>query len=405
MSVVGVLAGMLVYLLFLFPGRFNDVPLSEMILDGLPLFPDWVPLTWASNAITAASSGSFSFVLPFILTLVLAVIFVLITSSLVDRGFRTGWVKLSEGGGKKRKKNIRKKSGPKLNHPVIAVGKKEWLILKRDIREWLSFIPIFIFMFAFVFTAFFSGDFNINDIRGFPEITWPVTQLLLLFIYGITNAQFASFSIAREAKSTWILEILPLSGKEIVIGKLWISWLVPFVLLTGIEIASGIFLGWTALQFVAGIIMKAALTVGMSGIGMWFGAIGAKYNPQNPQNRLRFTPAILMMVASFVYLFLALIPFAIMLIPAEAAEFVGEVGSMSGFIGTAASFIYTILLWKQVSATLVMFAGIVLMLIVSLGVAYLFAVLSARRIEEGIDIEMVQPAAAKPLFGKRSGEL
>jgi len=405
MSVMSVMAGMLVYVIFLLPGNTNEEPLSEVILSGLPLFPEWVPLTWASNAITSAGTGSFSFFVPFLLMLVLAIIFILVTSALVDRGFRTGWVKLSEGSGKKRKKSTKKKSAPKLNHPVIAVGKKEWFSLKRDLREWLSFIPIFIFMFVFVFSAFFSGDGNVNDLRGFPEITWPIAQVLLLFIYGMTNAQFASFSIAREARSTWILEILPLSGKEIVFGKLWISWLVPFVLLTVIEIVAGFYLGWTAVQFIWGIAMKAVLSAGLSGIGMWFGAIGAKYNPENPQNRLRFAPALLMMIASFAYLFAVLIPFAIMLIPAEAAEFVGEVGNMDGFIGTVAGVIYTVLVWKESSAVLVMVGGFILMLAVSLGVAYLSALLSARRIEDGIDIEMVQSAAAKPLFSKRSGGL
>jgi ABC-2 type transport system permease protein len=405
MSVMSVMAGILVYVLFLLPGNMNEEPLSEVIISGLPLFPEWIPLTWASNAITAASTGSFSFFVPFLLMLVLAIIFILVTSTLVDRGFRTGWVKLSEGSGKKRKKSTKKKSAPKLNHPVIAIGKKEWFALKRDMREWLSFFPIFIFIFVFVFSTFFSGDGNVNDLRGLPEVTWPITQVLLLFVFAITNAQFASFSIAREAKSTWILEMLPLTGKEIVFGKLWISWLVPFVLLTVIEIAAGIFLGWTVLPFIGGIVMKAVLTVGMSGLGIWFGVIGAKYNPENPQNRLKFAPSLLMMIASFVYFFLALIPFVAMLIPAEAAVFFQDAGNMSGFIGTVAGFIYTVLVWKEASAVMVMIAGFILMLVVSFGIAYLFSELSARRIEQGIDIEMVQAAAAKPLFGKRSGGL
>jgi ABC-2 type transport system permease protein len=405
MSVMSVMAGILVYVIFLFPGRTNDQPLTEVILAGLPLFPEWVPLTWASNAITASSTGSIGFFVPFLLMLILSVAFITVTSMLVDRGFRTGWVKLSEGSGKKRKKSISKKAGWKLNHPVIAIGKKEWFTLKRDMREWLSFLPILIFMFVFVFSLFFSGDGNINDLRGFPEITWPIAQIILLFVYGMTNAQFASFSVAREAKSTWILEILPLSGKEIVFGKLWISWLIPFILLTFFDVAAGIFLGWSMQQLLGGIVMKAVLSVGLSGIGMWFGAIGAKYNPQNPQNRLRFAPALLMMIASFVYVILALIPFVILLLPAEAAEFVGQIGNMSGVIGSTAEFIHTVLIWKQTSAAMVMVMGILIMLLVSIGIAYIFSILSAHRIEKGIDIEMVETAAATPLFGKRSGSL
>src|SRR5690625_4977549 len=82
MLVMGAMSGLLVYVIFLFPGRANDEPLTEVILSGLPLFPEWVPFTWASNAITEASTGSFGFIVPFLLMLVLAAVFILVTSML-----------------------------------------------------------------------------------------------------------------------------------------------------------------------------------------------------------------------------------------------------------------------------------------------------------------------------------
>lgn len=404
MTVMSFISGILVYLLFMAPTIANDRPLSELILAGLPLFPEWVPVTWAGDAIIASAAGSIDFLLPFVMIMVLAAVFFILTSTLVERGFRTGWVKLSEGSGKKRKKGAARKSGPKLNHPMIAVGKKEWYAIKRDMREWLVFLPL-VFFFVFGVIGALSGGAELSDLRGPTEVTWPITQAILLFIYAMFNGQIAASTIAREAKSVWILRILPLSGKDVAFGKLWISWLLPFVILTVVEIVIGLFFGWTLIQFVTGIAMKAVITVGISGIGMWLGTIGAKYNPANPQNRLKFGTAFILMIVSYVYLFFALIPYVMLLIPVEAMDFAQMASQdIDGFFGSVAGFVYTVLSWKAASPILVTIAGILLMLIISLGVAYIFTMVSARKIDQGIEIEMVQDTGESSL-GKKPGNL
>ncbi|MFD2761553.1 putative ABC transporter permease subunit [Lentibacillus juripiscarius] len=405
MTVMSMLSGIVAYFIFMLPTMANDRPLPEMILAGLPLFPEWLPITWASDAIIGAAAGSVDFLVPFIMILALAAIFFILTSTLVERGFRTGWVKLSEGRGEKRKKTTAKKSGPKLHHPVIAIGKKEWYAIKRDMREWLVFLPI-VFFLVFGFIGAMSGGASLSDLQGPNEVTWPIAQAIFLFIFSMFNGQISSSTIAREAKSLWILRVLPLSGKDIAIGKLWVSWLLPFGLLTLIEIIIGIFLGWTPLQFISGIAMKAVITVGISGIGMWLGTIGAKYNPANPQNRLKFGTAMILLIASYVYLLIALIPYVMLLLPVEAMDLAQDASqNIGGFFGIVAGFVYTILSWKAASPALVVIAGIVLMLIISLGTAYLFTMMSARKIDEGIDIEMVQDAQTKPSLGKKKGSL
>ncbi|ALX48889.1 putative ABC transporter permease subunit [Lentibacillus amyloliquefaciens] len=404
MTVMSVLSGIFVYAILMAPNLANDRPLSEMILSGLPLFPEWVPVTWASDAITGAADGSFDLFLPLVMIIVLAVIAFIVTSTLVERGFRTGWIKLSEGSGKKRKKKSGQ-TGSQLHHPVIAIGKKEWYAIKRDLREWLVFLP-FVFFFVFGFAGLLSGGGSLGDLRGPNDVTWPVAQAILLFVYAMFNGQIASSTIAREAKSVWILRILPLSGKHIALGKLWISWLLPFVILTVVEIVAGLFFGWTLLQFASGIAMKAVVTIGISAIGMWLGTIGAKYNPANPQNRLKFGTAIVLMMVSYVYLFFALIPFVMLILPVEVMEFTQMVSQdAGGLIGFAAGFVYTVLSWKAASPVMVTIAGVLLMLLISLGVAYLFTMMSARKFDLGIEIEMVQDTGSKAALGKKAGSL
>lgn len=407
MTAMSVLSGIFVYLMFMIPNLANDRPLTEVLLSGLPLFPDWVPVSWASTAVINVANRSMEFLLPFSMILLLAVFSVALTSSLVEKGFRTGWIRLSEGSGKKKKKkSAAKKSGPKLHHPVVAVGKKEWFAIKRDMREWLVFLPL-IFFFIFGIAGFLTSGASLTDLRGPNEISWPIAQAAFLLIFALFNGQLAASSIAREASSLWILRILPLSGKNFAFGKLWISWLIPFVLLTTIEVVIGVFLGWSVIQFVSGIAMKAVITVGISAIGLWLGTIGAKYNPANPQNRLKIGTAFILFIASYVYLFLALIPYVLLIVPVDAIEFLQEViQNTDGFLGMVASIVLTLLSWKASSPFIVGIVGIVVMLVVSLGVAYMFTIASARKFNKGIEIEMVQETNTKSLFkNKKSGSL
>ncbi|WP_456276301.1 putative ABC transporter permease subunit [Bacillus sp. AK128] len=403
MTVMSVLSGVFVYLLFMLPNTVNDEPLTDLLLKGLPLFPDWVPVAWASHAIVESMSGSLQFALPLLMIISLAIVLMLVTSTLVERGFRTGWVRLSEGSGKRKKKSRTNSQKSGLRHPVIALGVKEWYAIKRDLREWLVFMPL-IFFFVFGAFGFLSSGGELSDLQGPSEVTWVIAQGIFLFIYSMFNGSVASATVAREGNSLWILQMLPLTGKDIAVGKLWISWLIPFLVLTVIEIVIGLFLQWTFLQFIGGIIMKAVITAGISGLGLWIGTIGAKYNPANPQNRLTFSSGFILVIVSYVYVLLAFIPYVLLLVPTDAISFVQEISRESGgFIGFVAGLVATMLSWKAASPVAVWISGILLMVIFSLGVTFLTTKASARRFDKGIKIEMVQGSRSSLGGGKAGG--
>src|SRR5699024_1937257 len=128
--------------------------------------------------------------------------------------------------------------------------------IKRDLREWLVLLPI-AFFFIFGLMGFLSSGGNLSEMRGYAEISWPIAQGLFLVGLAFTSGTAAASSIGREGSSLPILRVIPLSGKHIAIGKLWISWLIPLTLLTVLEIIIGVFLGWTLTQLALGILMKA----------------------------------------------------------------------------------------------------------------------------------------------------
>lgn len=398
MTIMSFLAGMFVYLLIMLPNIISDTSITDVILSGLPLFPDWAPMSWGSAAITYAANGSVGFVLPLILLLLLAICSLFLTTTLVEKGFRTGWVRLSEGSGKTKK---RKNTVQGLSHPIIAVGKKEWLTIKRDLREWLIFMPIGIFV-VFVLIGFFSGGGRLGDIREANDISWPIAQAVLLFLYSMFNGNMAASSVGREGASEWVMRVLPLSGKNIAIGKLWISWLIPFVLMTGIEIIAGIFMGWSVLQFVLGIIAKALVTIGISAIGLWLGTLGAKYNPTNPQQRLKFGVSLIMLVLSYAYLVILLFPFGFVMVPIDQIDVSFDLDhGMTGFMGLLASTVLALLSLKASYPVVMTIVGIVVLVLLSIGITVLFIYASAKRFDKGVKIDVVSQTNSKALFGKK----
>src|SRR5699024_2533116 len=160
--------------------------------------------------------------------------------------------------------------------------------------------------------------------------------------------------------------------------------------------------GWTVFQFVFGIAMKAVITIGISAIGLWLGTLGAKYHPTNPQARLKFGISFLLLLASYVYLLLAFIPYILLNIPAEAADFALEVSNdMTGIFAVAAGMNATLLSWKASYPILVGAFGGIAKLIISLGIASVFIYASARRIDKGIEIDMISETSGKSLSGSR----
>ncbi|WP_343272186.1 putative ABC transporter permease subunit [Lentibacillus songyuanensis] len=405
MTVMSGLSGLFGYLLVMLPNIASDKGLAEMLLAGMPLFPKWVPVSWGSDALIAAANGSVGFLLPLVLLVILAALLMLVASSLVEKGFRTGWIRLSEGNTKKKRKRTKKAAvSHKPYHPATAVGIKEWFVIKRDIREWLVFMPLAFFI-IFPLIGFFSSGASLSDLKGHNQISWPIAQAAFLFVYAMFNGTVAATSIAREGASVWILRTLPLSGRSIALGKLWISWLLPFIMLTVLEIILGLLLGWTLLQFVLGITVKAVLTTGISAIGLWLGTIGAKYNPKNPQARLKFWTSIIMLVLSYAYLLIAFIPYILLIMPIDAVELVADARShIGGFLGVVASCIFTLLKWRASSPVLMGIVGGLVSLLIPLGIATLFMLISARKIEKGITIEKVHENQSKLAFGKSSGK-
>ncbi|MFD2445436.1 hypothetical protein ACFSO7_15835 [Bacillus sp. CGMCC 1.16607] len=382
MTVMSALAGVIVYILFQLPNMLQK-NVDKKVMSEMPPMPKWLPMEWGGRSLAEAFSGTFDFFLPAFLLFLVTILMLWLSSMLVERGFRTGWIKMNEGSRPKKKRK-----GSKVNvmlyHPIIAMGMKEWRTIQRDMREWLAFLP-FLFFMVFPFISIFNQEGSLEFILSNPKISWMVAQGTFLFMFTFLTGGFASSSIAREAYSIHLLQVLPISGFRIALGKFWINWLIPVIFLTILQMVGGIFLKWGFLNIVFGIVVVAIMSLGITGIGLWIGSIGAKYNPNNPQNRLETGVSFLLMGLSFAYLFVAALPSALILIPTDALDFFQKGAELPGIFNILVS----MLKWKAAHHTILTVISIVLTLCISIGTAILMLFLSAKKMDSGIKIHFV----------------
>ncbi|WP_102275457.1 putative ABC transporter permease subunit [Cytobacillus massiliigabonensis] len=383
MAAMSAIAGMFGYVLFQLPNILNNNDAQSDVFYDLPQVPNWLPMEWGGRSLIEAIAGSFEFILPLTLLALLSALMLYLSSVLVEKGFRTGWIRMNEGN-RPKKKRKGKKIKVKLSNPIIAIGIKEWKAIHRDMREWINFLPVLFFM-IFPFLTIFNDKESISFILKHPNISWILVQGIFLFMFTFLTSGFSSSSIAREAYSIHLLRVLPLSGWQIALGKFWINWLIPVLFLCILEMFGGILLKWNSLQILSGIAVISIMSLGITGIGLWIGSIGAKYNPNNPQNRLETGVSFLLMFLSCAYLFVAALPSAIVLIPTDVLFILQEGENPPGVLGL----FFTILEWKAENNTLLTISGTIFTLIISVGVACLTLYLSVRRINKGVTINFI----------------
>src|SRR5690625_713099 len=396
-TVMSFLSGILTYFLIMSPSMRSDGDLLESIVGGVPIFPKWIPLTWGSEAVVHAASQSLHFLLPLIILIIFAFILIILATTLTERGFRKSWIRMNEGTQRKKRQPKKKQAIYKVRHPIIAIGKKEWYILKRDMREWLSLMPLAFFFIFGIIGAFTGADIKLSTLRTYSDISWPIGQAVFMFLFSLVNGTLAAASIGREGPNDWILRVLPARGIHIAYGKLWISWLIPLVIITVIEIGVSLLLAWPLFKLVSGIVMKGFMTLGLSALGLWLGTIGAKYHPTNPQARLTFFAIVLLFISSYIYLLITAVPAIFIFVTPELVE-VGGNEEITGVISFIMHSVTKLILLKGEMPIIVISLCVLAIVMISLSVMYIFMTLSARKIDRGITIDIVAASRKKPLF-------
>lgn len=334
-GVLGGLGGLLIALLFQIPNLLiqtgQQLDLSDWLgrQERLVRVMDYFPWGWGSRALAGSAAGNQWAGLGWsLLLLALGAIILAAAFLLVERGFRRGWISLSQGeGGPRRKKRrpakgIAREAGPGL--PILAaaegsgqksspwrgmwaVAKKDLLYLKRDSREWFGY------MIPLIILAFFVGQSIL-----LPGASTRASMTTILVLYTLMfSGNMASQSFGREGESEWILNSVPLAGWPVVWGKLVAAALPTLILmelmLLGTALATGLS-ARMALLMAAGALL---LTLAAGAVGLFFSINHCRYNPDNPRQRIASGAVWLMFLLNLILLALMALGLLMVFAPAE----------------------------------------------------------------------------------------
>ncbi|NLG32424.1 MAG: hypothetical protein GX550_02790, partial [Syntrophomonadaceae bacterium] len=235
---------------------------------------------------------------------------------LVERGFRRGWITLSQGEIRRRKRPARTKPAPgiqqdrfsflnakdeatRLASPwrgIWAVAKKDFLYLRRDTREWFGFLVPLIIM------VFFAGQFLLLP----SESTWSSSITVLIMYSAMFSGNLALQSFGREGEAEWVLNSVPLAGWPVVWGKLLAAVIPTLLLMEALLVGTAVALGFSVIMTLALAVGAVLLTLGASAIGLFYSINNCRFNPDHPQQRISPGASIIMYLINCLFmLFLA----------------------------------------------------------------------------------------------------
>lgn len=357
----------------------------------LPLFPVWTPMRWGGSALSRAAHNDWLALLPLAGLFALAALLLAVSTLLVERGFRLGWIQLSEG--ERRRKRSRRSqtvsAAKRLPHPILVIGLKELRTLQRDIREWTQIVPSLVFFGFAGFKILDSGGFSL--LRSESRGVWLLAQAALVGMVASSAMTLAAPAIAREGLGLWLVRSLPISGWTLTLGKFWVYWLLPSVLVTLAEIVAGIVLGWSASWMLVGILVALILIAGAVSIGICLGTFEARYDPDHPMRRFGRGTSLALFFIEFIYLFIAMVPAGATLLPTSLGPALAEEADrQGGFLHFALQFAHYVVSEKARHGDVVNLLGWFWLCVFGLGTAAIMLQITAERVDAGVQIEIVQ---------------
>ncbi len=338
MGFIGAIAGIIIVLVVQIPNLLlnnqQDMDISSWLSGKEEMLGimNFFPWGWASLALVEGLSGSFLVGLGWSVLIVSVSVFLfLMAMILLERGFRQGFISLSQGeGGRRRKKRTSGKSidnkyslifdgdaAPQASSwpGVWAVAKKDLLTLKRDTREWFGYLMPLTIMAFFVAQYLFTSSKS-----GFSSLIAVLIMYTIMF-----SGNMALQSFGKEGESDWLLSSVPMAGWPVVWGKLVAAVLPTLILMEALLVGTSIAVGFSASMIILFALAAVLLSLGSSSIGLYYSIHNARYNPDKPQMRISPSASLVMYITNFLFLILLGLSLCYLFPPAELITMVKSI--------------------------------------------------------------------------------
>ncbi|WP_079474571.1 putative ABC transporter permease subunit [Marinococcus halophilus] len=265
--------------------------------------PEWLPTQPVAAALFASFQGEGSGVVYTAACLGALAVASLGVLWFAEKHYMSSWQRATEP-----VKNKIKSTRPGEARSVpYAIAFKEWRAVQRNPKEWTTCFT-FALILILMFINFFSSGSALASPWANPASAWSSVHVMLGPAILLGLQQFAAAAFGREGESRWMLRVLPVTPRQIVLGKFLAHWIMTGMTLAGLELLAFLVFGWNIILFFAGLVLTLSLTAVAAASGIWAGASGGTYDEKNPQKRVRFDTGVISFFLNMLYLLLFFIP-------------------------------------------------------------------------------------------------
>ncbi len=263
----------------------------------------WLPLNWAGRGLVDIGEGRWLTGLPLLLlTFGLCAAAFGFSLAAAERWYYTGWAGMQVVARKKKttpaKRTISRDRAQTPSRilrfvaaPVRAIVGKDFLVMRRDLRNLSQLISPLILGVMYTLMIFQTGGEPPPGQGEAPD--WFMDSFRTLLAYGnvgmslfvgwMLSARLAGMGLSSEGKNYWLLKAAPLRVTDILLAKFLVAYLpalaLGLVFLIVISLVQGIPLGIFLYSLVTMILSLA----GMNGLMLGFGAGGANLQWDDPR--------------------------------------------------------------------------------------------------------------------------
>jgi ABC-2 type transport system permease protein len=247
----------------------------------------FLPSYWAVRGVLAAAEGNYreaSFNL--LLLLANALMLLWLTAEIAQRIYHSGWSALVGRGASNSKwarvgilAKIDAISRP-LPSPYRVLVSKDIRLFWRDATQWSQFVIFFGIMAVYIANLRnMSGQYQREFWKGW--IACLNTGACTLILATLTS-RFVFPLISLEGRRFWILGLAPLTFRQLVRQKFWLSVLTTSFFTIGLAVLSGVMLKLEPLYFALSVYSVIITNFGLSGLAVGLGALYPNFQEDNP---------------------------------------------------------------------------------------------------------------------------
>jgi hypothetical protein len=267
----------------------------------------WNPLNWAGGGLVDLGEGrwlSGFFLIALTLGLSgLAFTFALVTA---ERWYYTGWAGMQVVAYKKKPARTHAAVAQPVSGnasaaasrmrwllpaPVRAIVQKDFLLLRRDIRNMSQLVTPLIFGVFYTLMFLRPGNAMFPDNPDVPAIFTSISRFLAtygnigmaLFVGWMLLSRLAGMAFSSEGKNYWMLKASPVRTGHLLAAKFLVAYLPTLALGVVFMVAVSILQKTSLAIFLYGLLATAMCQAGMNGILLAFGVAGANFNWTDPR--------------------------------------------------------------------------------------------------------------------------